>query len=208
MKFLVRGTMATTVAGCLLAGGATLASAGATSTSAAVTVTDAGYTPATATVQYGGKVTWSFKQGTHTVTDATRLGLYNSGSKRAGSTYAFTFINSGTFPYHSTVGTAISGKVVVPMTVTPATGTRTTYFAVRWGSDYTPTGYSEQVQIKIPGASGWSSFVYGTPASNATFRAVDWGNKTGTYQLRAKLFKGSTPGVSSGWSPIATATVH
>ena len=68
-------------------------------------------------------------------------------------------------------------------------------------------GLQRADQIKIPGAPSWTSFVYGTPASNATFRAVDWGNKSGTYKFRAKLFKGTNPGVSSGWSPIATAKV-
>ncbi len=94
------------------------------------------------------------------------------------------------------------------MTVTPSSGSRTAFFTVRWGSDYAPTGYDEQVQIKEPRTTKWIYFVYGTPASNATFRAVDWGNKTGVYQFRAKLFKGTNPAVCSGWSPLSSVTVH
>lgn len=175
---------------------------------ASVSVTQSGFTPARVTVGYGGKVTWHFQQGTHSVTDSSPLHLFDSGARPAGSTYSRTFINSGTFAYRSTVGTGIAGKVAVPVTAKPATGTRTTLFAVRWGSDYTPTGYNEQVQMKEPGARSWTVFVYGTPASNATFRAADWGNRTGTYRLRAKLYKGSNPAASSGWSPVAAVTVH
>lgn len=175
---------------------------------ATVSVTNSGYSPNAVTVGYGARVTWQFREGTHSVTDASRLGLFNSGPQEVGSTFPFQFINSGTFSYHSTVGASFTGTVIVPMTATPATGTRTTYFTVRWGSAFTPDGYNEQVQMKEPGARGWISFVYGTPARDATFRAVDWGNKTGRYQLRAKLFKGNTPGVSSGWSPSVAVTVH
>ncbi len=193
--------------GSMLATAGTVTGAATAASGPTVSVTNAGYQPASVTVRYGSKVTWSFRQGSHSVTDATRLGLFNSGAKRQGSTYAYTFINSGTFPYRSTVG-ALRGTVIVPMTVSPATGSRTTYFAVRWGSNYTPNGYNEQVQLKAPGSSAWTSFVYGTPASNATMRAADWGNRTGTYQFRAKLFKGSNPSVSGGWSPVARITVH
>lgn len=173
-----------------------------------VSVTNGGYAPAAVSVGYGGRVTWQFKQGTHSVTDATKLRLFDSGPKAAGTTFQVRFINSGTFPYRSTVGASFTGQVVVPMTAAPATGTRTTYFTVRWGSTFTPTGYNEQVQMKEPGSRGWISFVYGTPADSATFRAADWGNKAGTYSLRAKLFKGNNPNVSSGWSPSVAVTVH
>jgi len=118
-------------------------------------VTNAGHSPATVTVAYGGRVTWLFKQGTPTVTDASRMHQYTSGTKAAGATYKRQFINSGTFLYHSVVGPAISGQVLVPMTVTPSSGSRTTFFTVRWGSDYAPTGYDEQVHIKEPRTTKW-----------------------------------------------------
>ncbi len=172
-----------------------------------VKVSNAGYAPASVTVPVGTRVTWSFTQGTHSVTDATRLGLYGSGARSSG-TYPYVFIDAGTYPYRSTVGTAMTGTVVVPMTLSPATGTRTTTFAVRWGSDYSPSGYGELVQIKPPGTAGWQSFVFGTPASNATFRPTDWGNRTGSYQFRAKLIKGTSTSVSSGWSPVASVSVR
>ena len=175
---------------------------------AAVQVTNAGYAPKALTVPVGTRVVWTMKQGSHTVTAPLRLGLFDSGTRAQGSTYAYTFINSGTFGYSSTVGPAISGSIVVPMKVTPATGNRTRLYAVRWGSDYTPDGYGEQVEIKEPGSSSWQSFVYGTTVDDATMRPVDWGNKTGTYQFRAKLYKGSNPARSSGWSPVASITVH
>lgn len=208
MTTMTRRTVAQMVAGGLLVAAGTMTGAASAAPGRTVAVTNAGYQPASVSVKYGTRITWSFRQGTHSVTDATRLGLFNSGSKSQGTTYAYTFINSGTFPYRSTVGSAIRGTVVVPMTVSPATGSRTTYFAVRWGSTYTPSGFSEQVQLKTPGSAAWTSFVYGTPVDDATMRPADWGNRTGVYQFRAKLYKGSNPAVSSGWSPIARITVR
>ncbi len=173
---------------------------------ATVTARNAGFTPATVTVPYGGKVTWSFAQGTHSVTDPSRLGLFASGPKAQGSSYAFTFVEAGTYPYRSTVGTAISGTVVVPMTARPATGSRTTFFAVQWASDFTPTGYYEDVEIRTPG-KGWTSFALAV-AKDATMRPADWGNRAGVYQFRARPYKAPSRGASSGWSPVVSVTVR
>lgn len=185
-----------------------LAAGPAAAATASVSVTNSGYAPAKVTIAYGSSVTWRFTQGTHSVTDARKLELFSSGARSAGATYSFRFIDAGTYSYHSTVGTAMTGKVAVPTTATPSTGTRTTFFTVRWGSTDTATGYEEQVQMKEPGASSWIVFVYGTPDHDATFRPADWGNRAGTYQLRSKLIKGNNPSISSGWSPIASVTVH
>lgn len=173
---------------------------------AAVTARNAGFTPTTVTVPYGGRVTWSFAQGTHSVTDPSRLGLFASGPRPPGSSYAFTFVEAGTYPYHSTVGTAIAGTVVVPMTARPATGSRTTYFAVQWGSGFTPTGYYEEIQLKAPGR-GWTSFALAA-AKDATMRPADWGDRTGVYQFRARPYRAPSTSASSGWSPVVSITVR
>jgi plastocyanin len=202
-RFTTTATAAALAAGLvgLVAGPATAA------TTATVSVTNSGYSPAAVTIAYGGSVSWQFTQGTHSVTDSSKLGLFGSGSRSAGSSYTFAFLEAGTFAYDSTVGTKFKGTVAVPTTATPATGSKTTYFDVRWASTSLPTGYSEQVQMKEPGSKKWISFVYGTPDDDATFRAADWGNLTGTYQLRSKLYKGNSPKTSSGWSPVASVSV-
>ena len=192
-------------AGALALAGATQAQAAGT---AGVTVTNAGYSPGTLHVPYGTRVVWTVEQGTHTVTDTGRLRLFSSGPRTPGSTYAYRFTDAGTFAYRSTVGPAIAGTVVVPMRLTPASGSRTTLFSVAWGSTSTRPGYSEQVQIRPPGSASWQSFVFGTPDRAAAMRPVDWGNRTGTYQFRAKLYRGSSPAASSGWSPVASISVR
>lgn len=201
----VRRSAAAAVAAASVVAGTGAAAFAATAT---VTVTNAGYSPKSVTVSYGSKVTWKFQQGSHSVTDSSRLKLYDSGSTAPGGTFSQVFTDAGSYPYHSTVGTAITGTVLVPATAKPASGSRTTYFTIGWGSGDTPDGYGEQVQLKEPGAKAWTSFVYGTVVKNATMRPADWGNRTGTYSFRAKLYKGSTPAASSGWSPIATISVH
>ena len=67
--------------------------------------------PASLAVPQGSKVTWSIRQGTHTVTDSAS-GCSARRHEAPGSTYSFTFINAGTFAYRSTVGPAIKGSVV------------------------------------------------------------------------------------------------
>lgn len=184
-----------------------LAESASAASTASVQVSGNGYSPAALTVPYGTKVVWTIKQGSHTVTDTGRLKLFGSGTLAPGSTFGVRFIDAGTYDYHSTVGPAITGSVAVPTRVTPASGNRTAFYTVQWGSTTSSQPYSEQVQIKPPGGS-WQSFVYGTVDADATMRPVDWGNRTGTYQFRAKLYRGSNPAVSSGWSPAASISVH
>jgi plastocyanin len=183
-----------------------VAAAQAAVTHATVGVSNTALTPKAVTVAPGGTVTWSMKQGSHAVADATPLKLFSSGTKAAGSSFSAHFIDAGTYPYTATGGTKLAGTVVVPVLVTPASANRTTYFTVRWGSDYAPTGDSELVEIKTPGGS-WTSFAYLTVVKDATFRGADWSNKTGTYSFRAKLVKGTNLKASSQWSPIASVTV-
>lgn len=204
---LVLGTAVTAVLG--LAATATAAPATATpatAAAAAVTVRNAGFSPTAVTVPYGGRVTWTFAQGTHSVTDPSRLRLFASGPQAQGTRYAFTFVEAGTYPYRSTVGTPISGSVVVPMTVRPATGTRTTPFAVRWASGFSPAGYVEDVEIRPPGG-GWTSFALAI-SKDAVMRPVDWGNRTGVYQFRARPYREASRSLSSGWSPVVSVTVR
>ena len=90
------------------------------------------------------------------------------------------------------------------MTVAPASGSRTTFFAIRRACS-SSLGYNEQVAIKTP--ASLADFVFGTPASNATMRAVDWATRSACTSS-GELFRGSNPAVSGGWSPIAKVSVH
>ena len=78
--------------------------------SASVTIQNFAFSPTTVTIQKGGNVTWTNQDSTtHTVTFADG-GSPNLGN---GATYTKTFNEAGTFDYHCSIHTSMTGKVVV-----------------------------------------------------------------------------------------------
>jgi plastocyanin len=71
------------------------------------------FKPKTLNVHKGTKVTWkNVCSCTHTVT-ATSNNWSKNTRLSSGSTTSFTFKRSGTYKYHCTIHTGMSGKVVV-----------------------------------------------------------------------------------------------
>ena len=70
------------------------------------------FNPATITVAAGTTITWTNKDAiTHTVTSDTNL--FNSGNIVSNGTYSFTFPTAGTYPYHCSIHTTMTAKVIV-----------------------------------------------------------------------------------------------
>jgi plastocyanin len=70
------------------------------------------FSPSTITVTAGSTVTWTNKDiSTHTVTSDG--GLFSSGSINSNETFSFKFNTPGTYPYHCTIHTSMTGNVVV-----------------------------------------------------------------------------------------------
>ncbi len=70
------------------------------------------FTPASITVPVNTTLTWTNKDGiTHTVTSNT--GLFGSPNISGGGTYSYLFTTAGTFPYHCTIHSSMSGTVIV-----------------------------------------------------------------------------------------------
>jgi plastocyanin len=71
------------------------------------------FSPVTLTVSVNTTVKWTNKDPvTHTVTSDT-AGLFNSGSIIPGSSYSFQFTSPGTYTYHCTIHTFMTGTVIV-----------------------------------------------------------------------------------------------
>lgn len=71
------------------------------------------FTPATLSIHVGDSVTWS--NGTdapHTVTSDSGTELASS-TIAAGASFSHSFLSTGTFAYHCTIHTYMTGKVVV-----------------------------------------------------------------------------------------------
>ena len=77
-----------------------------------VTLQNFAFSPATLTVKVGTTVTWTNKDGTtHTVTSDS--GVFNSGNLSPNATFSYTFNNTGTFTYHCSIHTYMTGTVIV-----------------------------------------------------------------------------------------------
>jgi plastocyanin len=162
-------------------------------------ITDSGFLPATVTDEGWRTVAWMTQPSdgsSHTVSDGTGMGLFNSGPLRSGTPFSFTFFASGSYPV--TAAPAPSGELVdVPMSAQPASGSPSTTFTVKWASGAAPFGYVYDVMIKAPNATGFSPFVTGVSGDTGTFTPSDG---PGTYQFEARLRKADND-VHSAWSP-------
>lgn len=70
------------------------------------------FNPDTLTVKVGTTVTWTNNDSyDHTVTSDT--GVFDSGHVSSGQSYTYTFAKTGTFPYHCSIHTFMTAKVVV-----------------------------------------------------------------------------------------------
>lgn len=77
-----------------------------------VAIKDFSFDPGAAAVKVGDKVTWTNQGGVaHTVTFDE--GGIDSGSLQAGGTFAQTFATAGTFAYHCSIHSSMTGTVVV-----------------------------------------------------------------------------------------------
>ena len=170
-----------------------------------VLVLASGYVGKNITVAQGTKVNWVFEPGRNaTVTDSSALALFNSASRRTGSSYAFSFTVAGTYAYRNALKTTQTGSVSVPLVITPASGTVSTTFTVKWASAAPPAGYVVDVQLRRPGTTTFVAWQTGQTTLSKPFVAGAGG--AGTYAFRARLRKVSN-GAFSGFSAIKTITV-
>jgi hypothetical protein len=166
-------------------------------------VLPAGPAPATSTLAFGSSLTWTqLAPVAQTISDATGMNLYTSGSigLGAGSTFSYRFDAAGTYAYvaQPTGTTTPNGTVKVPIQVAPAQTDTNSPVTVTWASTPAPFGYVYDVQVQEPGGS-YQSWMKGTTAASSTF-AGD--SAPGYYIFRARL-RNTSSGAHSGWSPAA-----
>jgi hypothetical protein len=168
-------------------------------------VSDSGFAPEVATASFRMPTEWRFdplNTATHSVADATGLGLFDSGPRGSGGSFVYQFPAAGTY----TVVDADTGNqesVQVPLVVGPKNGTSATTFHLRWAPYGWNTGLVFDVQIERPGETAFSTWRRGDPALAAPF-IPDAG--PGTYAFRVRARDRST-GAGTGWSPVATIAV-
>jgi hypothetical protein len=149
-------------------------------------------------------VAWSFPTTNtqdHSVTDASALGLFDSGLRSPGSSFTATFIAAGTYSVIDRA-TGRTSAVKIPLKVTPASGSTATSFTVTWASQTPPAGYAVDVQIKRPGTSSYVSWQTRTTQPSGAFMP-DAG--PGSYSFRAR-YRNTRNFAASGWSSAVTIT--
>ena len=172
--------------------------------SAVVNVADFTFSPAVVKPKQGGAVLWAFTgPSDHTATDNSGMGLFDSGTKSAGSSYVFQFQAAGSYPVVCTIHPQMTATVKVPTTVVPSSGPLATVFTVTWSAAFAPVGYVFDVQISRPNGSGFVDWKTNQTVKFATFTA-DAG--VGAYQFQARL-RNTNNGFASGYSLPVTITV-
>ena len=167
-----------------------------------VSITDVGFDGSRVKIKRGGTVVWD-NVGTipRGAAGASPMSLWDTGLLATSGSGWKTFVGAGVYRYSDPADTTHTGAVVVPITASPATGTRSVAFTVTWASRQAPTGTAYDVQIRRPGKP-WRSWKAAVTRPSASFRA-DSGR--GTYRFRARLVK--LAGGRSGWSPAGTVRV-
>ena len=170
-----------------------------------VAVADFSFSPPAVDNTAGDAVLWSFSgPSDHTVTDATGMGLFDSGALGAGSTYFVQFSAAGFYAYQCTIHpTLMSGTVSVPMAIAPTSGTVTTVFTLTWASTDAAEGFGYDVQILRPGATMWVS--WGATKSSPTGEFTP-DSGAGTSEFRARL-KNQSNGRAAAYSKAFAITV-
>ena len=173
--------------------------------SAFVVVKDFAFQRARVVVGQGETVRWSFEgPSTHTVTDSTGMGLFNSGSVAAGGPRFFAeFTAAGIYPYHCQPHPHMKGVVKVPVEVSPKSGRVGSTYTINWSSIPAPEGFVYDIQIKRPGADFFVDWRMSHTARRGSFKP-DSG--AGEYSFRARLRK-LNGGAHARYSPSRRITV-
>ncbi len=140
----------------------------------------------------------------HSVTDATGLGLFDSGSIAPGGSYLVSLAGAGWYTVKDTQSTD-TARVGVPVIVSPANGTTSSSFTIKAASPDLPSGLVEDVQIERPRATTWLPWktLTSTTGFSATF-TPDGG--AGSYSFRSRTRNPATK-AATDFSLTATITV-
>lgn len=159
-----------------------------------------GFSPRTISVGMGDNLVWTFSgPGSHSATDDTGMGMYDSGPQPPGASFIYTFTNAGTYRVKDTF-TDMTGRIQIPTVAGPLQGSVSDSYLVQWASWTPPPGYVIDVQVLRPDAPGWRIWLRDQVAIEAWF-SPDSG--PGTYAFRARI-RQSASGRSSGYSPAAS----
>lgn len=164
------------------------------------------FSPAMIESSVGRSVSWRGISGRHTVTDPTKLALFDA-PLRAGSRWAYTFPSAGRYPFRSTAAgdpRSMAGVVSVPLQSSDTSLATGRTAMLRWAPSTRPSWASTQVQYRFKAVNGaWSSWKSpnGVLSSRTAVGAAFAPQRAGRYGFRARLIRTSgTSAVAGQWS--------
>jgi len=162
----------------------------------------AGFDPTAATGAIGDTFHWTNNDSiTHTTTQNGPLSLWNSGNLAGGDSFSKAIDFAGSYPYHCSIHTSMTGTVKVPVQVIPPSGSVGTAFRVTVAAVAAPSGFVYDIQRR-KGSGDWTAWKTGITSKSATFRP----KASGIWSFRSRLRKTSN-GAKSGWSPARSISV-
>jgi plastocyanin len=162
---------------------------------AMIDVRDFAFSPTSRTIGQDTSVSFRFHgPSSHTVTDTSGMGLFDSGPMPAGTSASVPVVGAGGYPFECSIHPSMTGTLKVGVLASPSSGTTSTDFSVRWAAGQ-ESGFVFDVQVKRPGATAWMPLMTDTQAGSTTF-TPDHG--AGTYSFRARTQRDG--GASTRWS--------
>ena len=166
-----------------------------------VIVHDNAYEPFARRQPLGSSVKWVFEgPNPHTATDATGMGMFDSGPLGAVRYYSHTFTAAGSYPYQSTTDTGMTGVINVPV-LAPAAARRNTPFTVTWATTAPAGNTTFDIQVEPPGTTAYVPWQTAVTTIHAAYTPTAG---AGVYRFQARRSDG---GGASGWSPPVTVNV-
>jgi len=161
------------------------------------------FEPSALTVPRGTTLVFEFSGSrSHTATDGTGMGLYDSGVVAPGGpSFSYRYDAAGRYPFVCTLHAGMSGAVTLPITVSPSSVATGDTVVVRWARMRAADGHVYDVRIRKPGGS-WRAWRHGVVGKERTFEPA----RTGTFRFRARM-RAQGGDAASGWSPPAAVTV-
>jgi streptogramin lyase len=143
-------------------------------------------------------VRWLFQGGkSHSVTDSSGMGLFDSTVSGPGTSFTHLFTTAGRFDYNSTAAGDTQTGVI---TVTPSAVKNGSNIDVTVATAF-PAGVSVNIQVKVPGGGSFAPAPGGTNFSAGNVFTYTPSNGAGAYRFQVQT---AANGHTSGFSPTVS----
>jgi plastocyanin/acetyl esterase/lipase len=172
-----------------------------------ITISNSGFNPAKlSSVIRGSWVEWTNNgSAPHNVTDSSGMSLFASGSIAPGQKFRQRFQAAGIYPYASAGDKGMTGKVQVPVAISPTTVPPGQPYTVTWATQTASAGYVYDAQYKTPTGTKWKAWQSGVTSPSAVV-TTSQSTAEGDWKYRARLRNTATSS-SSTWSVVTHVTV-